>query len=121
MKLISLVCNHCGGTLEIPEETRYLTCQFCKTNLMVESSGNAFFTSELEELDRKTDQIADEVESLKRENDINRLDRNWESQKEKFMVTDKDGHKRLPTKTIVDCWWSLCGGCWNCLVDLYCK
>ncbi len=99
MELISLTCNHCGASLEIPEETRFLTCQFCQTKLAVEHSGNAIFTSVLEELDQKTDQIIEELESLKRENAIARLDRNWEKCKQKYMVSDSDGNKSLPTKT----------------------
>ena len=38
-KLLNLSCNHCGAPLQVPEETKYLTCTYCSSRLQVEHSG----------------------------------------------------------------------------------
>jgi len=53
----------------------------------------------LGDIERKTDHLIDEVARLKLQNELARIDREWDSQRESFMVTGKDGHRSLPSKT----------------------
>lgn len=36
MKLVSLKCPHCGGTLEAPEGTKQTKCPFCETSILID-------------------------------------------------------------------------------------
>lgn len=36
MKLISMICPQCGGTLEAPENTKQMQCPFCNTTVMLD-------------------------------------------------------------------------------------
>ena len=83
MKLLALNCNHCGAPLEVPEKANYLTCTFCQTQLSVQRSGGAAYTEALEKLDERTEQIADDVEILKLQAELDRLDREWTSGRER--------------------------------------
>ena len=75
MKVISISCNHCGAPLDVPLKTRYLTCSFCESRLEVQQSGNAYFTSVLEAVS----QIEEDVGTIKLQNELERIDREWQS------------------------------------------
>lgn len=36
MKLVSLVCPQCGGTLKAPENIKQMQCPFCNTTVMLD-------------------------------------------------------------------------------------
>jgi LSD1 subclass zinc finger protein len=91
MELVSLVCGHCGAPLEVPEGTRYVTCGYCSSKLEVHRSGGAIYTEVLEALQRRTEEIADDVEILKLQNELERIDREWQIEREKRLVHGKHG------------------------------
>ena len=91
VKLLSLSCNHCGAQLDVPEKTNYVTCTFCGTKLKVERSGGAAYTEALE-------QLAEDVGALKRQVEVDRLDREWQMRREELMVRSERGHVSVPTK-----------------------
>src|SRR5438309_578271 len=64
MKLINLSCNKCGAPLEAPSSANFLTCSYCGSRLAVHSSGSAHYTEVLDQIDHKTTQILDRVDSL---------------------------------------------------------
>ncbi len=45
---IDVNCNHCGATLQVNENTRFVTCGSCKSRLAVRHSSAATFTEVLE-------------------------------------------------------------------------
>ena len=92
MRLESVTCNHCGAPLQVPEGTKYVTCLHCDRQLTVIESGGARFTQVVEELHAQ-------VARLTRQNEAEALDRAWEREKEQYLETDKDGFKRIPTKS----------------------
>ena len=98
MQLLSLTCNHCGAPLEVPGEARFVTCTHCSSRLAVQRSGGAAYTEVLEVLDQRTEQIADDVEKLKLENRLERLDREWMLQRDQYMVHDNHGRRHFPSK-----------------------
>jgi hypothetical protein len=99
MKLLSLSCGHCGAPLEVPENTKFVTCTYCSSRLEVLRTGGAAYTEVLEALNERTEKIADDVETLKLESRLDRLDRQWMLERERYMVQDKHGHRRFPSKT----------------------
>lgn len=93
MNVVSVSCNHCGASLEFPEKTKFVTCNYCKSKLKVEASGSAFYTEEILEEVRE---VADDVETIKLQNRLERLDREWQMGCKKYMIRTKDGHEVLP-------------------------
>jgi DNA-directed RNA polymerase subunit RPC12/RpoP len=98
MKLVSLSCDHCGAPLEVPEKTKFVTCTYCSSRLVVRQTGGAAYTEVLEALDERTEKIADDVEILKLQSQLDRLDHQWMLERERYMVHDKHGHRRFPSK-----------------------
>jgi transcription elongation factor Elf1 len=105
MKLFSLSCQHCGAPLEVPAKVKQLTCQFCGTRLKVRQTGSAVYTEALDEITETTSRIAENTDTIKLQNELERIDREWSQEKENFMVRGKDGQLSVPSKTA-----SLIGG-----------
>jgi DNA-directed RNA polymerase subunit RPC12/RpoP len=97
MELVSLACGHCGAPLEVPEGTRYVTCGYCSSKLEVHRSGGAIYTEVLEALQKRTEEIADDVEILKLQNELERIDREWQADREKCMIRGKHGSMSEPS------------------------
>jgi DNA-directed RNA polymerase subunit RPC12/RpoP len=97
MELVSLTCGHCGAPLEVPEGTRYVTCGYCSSKLEVHRSGGAIYTQVLEALQKRTEEIADDVEILKLQNELERIDREWQENRQRCMIRGKHGSMREPS------------------------
>lgn len=91
MKTLPLNCNNCGAPLPVPESTRYLTCQYCDTRLEVVRKGNAAFTKVLGELQERTDQISSEVRRLQLENELLKVEQNWDRESNELKYRGQDG------------------------------
>ena len=98
MKVKSVLCNNCGGPLELKPKIRFVTCNFCGSNLKVEQSGNALYTEMMEGIDDRTRQIAEDVNIIKRQNEIEQMDREWMAEQERYKVKGKDGNYSIPTQ-----------------------
>ena len=93
MNSVSVSCNNCGAALNVINKTKFVTCNYCKSQLKVQSSGETYYTEILDEIK----DVADDVETIKLQNKLERLDREWEMKRRSFMVRDNDGHERIPT------------------------
>lgn len=96
MNLLSVRCNHCGAPLQVGEAARFVTCQFCRTELTVERTDSAVFTQKLSEIHEHTAQMAEDLEVIRLQNDLEKLDREWQMERERYMVTGQHGHKHEP-------------------------
>jgi len=96
--LESLNCNSCGAPLEVPESARFVKCDHCKANLQIHRSGGGTFTEAVEQLTETTEDLAEQVARLTEHNELAALDRNWEIERESFMIQSMHGHRRLPTE-----------------------
>jgi len=96
-KLLALSCNHCGAPLDVPPRAKYVTCAHCATRLKVMKTENAAYTEILEEVMQKTQEVADDVAVLTLQGELDRIDRSWEKRRENFMISDKHGHKHVPS------------------------
>ena len=97
MNLVTVDCNSCGAPLEVGLKTRFVTCRYCSKRLAVEHSDSSVYTEVLDEIKDSTDKISQDMEVLKLQNELERMDREWLLERERFMVTSKDGGRRLPT------------------------
>lgn len=97
MTILNLTCNHCGAPLQVPEKTRFLTCRFCSSQLEVQHSENAVYTEVLQALDQRTSEIARDVGAIKRQNELAQLDREWERERESYLVRGQHGQRNIPS------------------------
>lgn len=77
MKLISLVCVSCGAPLQVPANAQFITCQRCQCHMAVKHNSSAAWTERIEQIDRRTQQLAEQMAKLQYENEVARLDREW--------------------------------------------
>jgi DNA-directed RNA polymerase subunit RPC12/RpoP len=98
MQIESLNCNHCGAPLEVPETAKFIKCNHCGSQLVVRRSESATFTETIEQLAETTENLSAQVSKLTRQNEVEALDRQWDREKERYMVADKHGVKHLPSK-----------------------
>ena len=99
MPLESITCNHCGAPLEASTSTNFITCNHCGRQLVIRRTGGATYTEQLEEIDRRTERMAEQLDTLAQETELSRLDREWEQEREQYMMTGKHGRRYLPSAT----------------------
>ncbi|MCA8991687.1 MAG: hypothetical protein KDA69_09240 [Planctomycetaceae bacterium] len=100
MTTLPLNCNNCGAPLPVPESTRYLTCQFCHTQLEVVRDGNAAFTKVLDALQERTEQISADVRRLELKNELLTLEHNWDRESERLKLRNKHGGTYEPSAAL---------------------
>ena len=96
MHLEALSCGHCGAPLEVPAGTTYLTCAHCGSRLKVNRTASAVFTETLEQISSHTGAMVGQLETLRLQNELERIDREWQMEQEKYRVRGKDGSSSLP-------------------------
>jgi hypothetical protein len=97
VEITSVNCNNCGAPLEVGPKTNFVTCKHCGSHLAVKRTASTAYTELLEGLDRKTDAIAEKVDLVIRQNELERIDREWEAERRKYFWTDKHGQSHPPT------------------------
>jgi DNA-directed RNA polymerase subunit RPC12/RpoP len=97
METLSVRCNHCGAPLQIGEGTRFVTCQFCQSNLEVKRTDSSVFTEEVAKIAENTGRMAESLEIIELQNEIERLDREWAQKEASYIVHGKNGPVRPST------------------------
>jgi hypothetical protein len=115
MQVEKISCNSCGAPLEVAETTQFATCRHCGAKLSIQRTDTATFTEVLEQLAAKTDQLSEQVQSLTGHSELAALDREWQMDRENYMVTRRDGARHIPSEagaigggiaiTIFGCVW----------------
>lgn len=91
METLSVRCNHCGAPLEVGAGTRFVTCQFCSSSLEVKRTDNSIFTEEVAKIAENTGRMAESLEVIKLQNEIEQLDREWGIEQAGHMVNSRTG------------------------------
>ena len=99
MKVTKVCCQGCGADLQVDESIRFATCNYCHARLEIVHDPTVTHTRLLEDIGRTTEKMAGNLRVIELQNDLERLDREWESERESFMVTGKNGHRSLPSQT----------------------
>ncbi len=97
MELTTVSCNSCGAPLSIPSDARFVTCNHCSAQLSVRHNESVTFTEQLGEISERTERIEEDLAELKSRQEVEDIDREWEREREAYMVTNKHGHRRVPT------------------------
>lgn len=98
METVPVNCNNCGAPLEVAAGAHYATCGHCGARLAVRRTGSAASTEVLEKLDRTTEKLADHLATLTRQNEVERVDREWEREQAGYLITGENGARNLPTQ-----------------------
>lgn len=98
MQTEKIACNSCGAPLEVAATTQFATCRHCGAKLSVQRTDTAIFTETLEKLATKTDQLSEQVNNLSELTELAALDREWEREREKYMVTTQHGGRQIPSE-----------------------
>ena len=98
VSLESLLCNSCGAPLQVPASAKYVKCNHCQTQLQVHRDAGVTFTESIEELNETTRSLTDQVAKLTAQQKLSDLDRQWELEREQYMVSGQNGVKRLPSE-----------------------
>ena len=98
MRLVSLNCNQCGAPLEVPEKVQFASCAYCSARLSIQRSGGAVYSQTLDEVEKRTEQIADDLETIKLQNELASLDRQWMLDRDNYRVKGRDGEYSVPSQ-----------------------
>ena len=97
MKVTKVCCQGCGAALQIDESIRYVTCNYCYCRLEVVHDATVTHTKQLDKIERTTEQLANNLKVIELQNDLERLDREWDHQRESLLVRNKHGHVSEPS------------------------
>ncbi len=98
MQIEKIACNSCGAPLEVTTTTKFVTCRHCGMKLSIQRTDTATFTEILDQLTAKTDQLSAQVNNLAGYTELAALDREWELERQNYMVTSKHGAKHIPSE-----------------------
>lgn len=116
LKIVDVSCNHCGATLQVDEKTRFVTCSYCHSRLAIQRSDSAVFTEVLEKIEENTGHMAENLEVIKLQNELEQVDREWMMSRENLMVSGENGSRSEPTSAggvIMILFGVIGGGAWT--------
>jgi hypothetical protein len=90
-----LNCNHCGVTLEVPTTARFVTCNQCGAQLSVQRSGGVSYTETTSGPALRD--MADRLDEISRQNELARIDREWQIEREQYTRYGRYGYRYRPT------------------------
>lgn len=97
MNVTKVCCQGCGADLQIDESVRFVTCNYCHARLEVVHDATVTHTRQLDKIEKTTDQLANKVRVLELQNDLEQLDREWDSRRETLLVRNKHGNVSEPS------------------------
>ena len=97
MKITKVCCQGCGADLDIGEGLRFVTCNHCGSKLEVVHDATVTHTRHLERIERTTQAMAGNLKVIELQNDLERLDREWDAERESLMIRNKDGGTSEPS------------------------
>ncbi len=96
-RVMKLCCQGCGADLQVTEDVRFVTCNYCQSKLEIVRDASVTHTRVLEKLERTTERIAGNLKVIELQNDLERLDREWESERSSMMVRGENGQVSAPS------------------------
>jgi hypothetical protein len=94
---LTVACNHCGAPLGVAADTRFVTCAHCGAKLEVHRTGGSLYTQVLEAIDQRTARMEQDLDVIRRQNEVERLDREWMMRREQFLARNEDGSTSPPS------------------------
>jgi len=89
MSAPSVNCNLCGSSLEITPTTNFATCGSCGAKLAIKRTATSIFTEPAG--DEPNGPLADQLNQLKLQNEVYRIDLEWQKEREPLLLHSKYG------------------------------
>ncbi len=102
MKISSLKCNHCGANLDINPNIKFFNCNHCGSSLMMKKSADVIYTEVLDEIKENTETLKENSSDLLIEQKIERLDRDWLLDREKYKIHYGKNGSKYPDDPNID-------------------
>jgi DNA-directed RNA polymerase subunit RPC12/RpoP len=96
METQPLVCNNCGAPLQVHSTTNFVTCMHCRSQLAIKRTDSSAYTEVLEGISTHTGRMSEDLETIRLQNELERVDREWQLTREKYMVQGNSGPE-VPT------------------------
>ena len=97
MELSTVSCNKCGAVLQVTDSARFVTCRYCGSQLEIKRTDSAVYTEVLDHIDQRTAEMADDLDAIRRETELERLDREWALRRDSLMIRGKNGSTSRPS------------------------
>ena len=97
MELTPVTCSHCGASIQVPDSARFVTCRYCNSQLEIKRTESSITTEVLQQLDRNTAAMAEDLHAIRRETELERLDREWNERRDSLLVRGRGGNTSVPT------------------------
>ena len=101
MEIINLKCNNCGADLTIKPHVKFFNCNSCKSSLTIKKTDNTIYTEVIGEIKKNTDQLVNDSTKMLYEKELERLDREWLINREKYSVNLENGNQIPDKNTII--------------------
>ncbi|MBK8978479.1 MAG: zinc ribbon domain-containing protein [Planctomycetes bacterium] len=101
MSTEAVSCNHCGAPLRVGAGARFATCNHCGSHLEIHRGDSAAWTEVLDELREVQAGMAEDLEAIRLQNELERIDREWEQEAAGYRTRDSDGHSQPPATSPV--------------------
>lgn len=79
------------------ETIRFVTCNYCAAKLEVVHGESVTHTRQLDRIEQTTSQLASNLKVIELQNEIERLDREWDRDREGMLVRGKHGSVSEPS------------------------
>jgi hypothetical protein len=97
MKVTKVCCQGCGADLQVDESIRFVTCNYCHTRLEIVHDTTVTHTRQLDKIEKNTGVLANKIQLLELQNDLERLDREWNHHRQSLLIRDKQGRVSEPS------------------------
>ena len=97
MKITKVCCQGCGADLQVNEAIRYITCNYCHAQLEVVHDASVTHTRQLDKIERTTEKLATNLKVIELQNDLERIDREWERLRGSLLTRDQHGNVSEPS------------------------
>lgn len=94
MRFVESRCIHCGAALRVAGDATHVCCQYCNSELRIVHDGDQVATELVRAIQ---EDLGQRLEVIRLQNEIERIDREWNMEREGYMVTEKGGGRSIPS------------------------
>ena len=94
MRFVDSRCIHCGAALRVAGDATHICCQYCNSELRIVHEGDQVATELVRAMQ---EDLGQRLEVIRLQNEIERMDREWNMEREGYMVTEKGGGRSVPS------------------------
>jgi len=91
VKVTKVACQSCGANLTLDDSIRFVTCGYCSAQLEIVHDSSTIHSKILEDIVKRQNAVEAELNILRIEREIRRIERGWESYRQNLSSRAKDG------------------------------